>query len=643
MENVWLFAILGLGSGAAYAVTALGLVVIQRGSGTINFAQGAIGMVAAFCFAELVRHHVPTGLALAIVLIAAATFGASWHLAIMRPLRAAPLLAKIIATLGLLTALQGFAELEWGSVLGDAPNVLPTGVIHISGIAFGQDRLYLAGIAIVVAAILYTLYRFTTFGIATRAATESERATALLGYSPDVIAAANWAIGCALGALAGVLVSAIIGLNISGLTLLILPALAASLLGRFQSFAITAAAGLAIGIAQSEVTRFWAQPGAADALPFLLVIAAMIFTGRLIPTRDALGLARASLAPARRPRWYTVGIVTGLALLGAVELDSVYQSALTTSIITISAALSVVVVTGFVGQTSIMPMTFAGVGGLLTSKFSQDWGLPFPVPILFAVLCMVPIGLLLGLPALRVRGLNLAVVTIGAAVAVSSMLFHNQNWTGGVQGSVVRSPSMFGLSLDPTLHPTGFAVMAIVVTGAAVWAIFNLRRSPLGLRMLAVRSNERAAALSGVSVASTKLQAFGLSAAAGALSGSLLAYQIGVVSFDRFDVFSSIALITLVYIGGISVVSGAVLGGLLANGGIIYLLLQDHIPALGNHYSLIAGLLLIVTVVLNPDGVAIATRRQVADVGAFLVRRRGGDTTDRLRETPESRSADAAL
>jgi ABC-type branched-subunit amino acid transport system permease subunit len=291
-----------------------------------------------------------------------------------------------------------------------------------------------------------------------------------------------------------------------------------------------------------------------------------------------------------------------------------------------------------------MPMTFAGIGGLLTSKFSQGLGLPFPIPLLLAVVVMVPIGLLLGLPALRVRGLNLAVITIGASVAVTAMLFNNQKWTGGVQGSVVRSPSLFGQSLDPTLHPTAFAVMSIVVTAAVVWGVLNLRRSPMGLRMLAVRSNERAAALSGVSVANTKLQAFGLSAAAGALSGALLAYQIGVVSYDRFDVFSSIAVITLVYIGGISIVSGAVFGGLMANGGIVFIFLQDQIPALAKHYSLIAGLLLVVTVILNPDGVIIATRRQIADVHAFLRRHRAGGDAERewRHETVDAPSAVAA-
>jgi branched-chain amino acid transport system permease protein len=616
VTTVIVYAVLGLGSGAAYAILGLGVVVVQRGSGTVNFAQGAIAMIGAFTFNELVRNGVGARLALAVVLVGAALFGVAWHLLVMRQLRRAPVLAKIIATLALLAVLQGVALLRYGNGINTGRSILPAGVLKVGGIAFGQNRLYLLAITIAIAIALWAVYRFTIFGISTRAATESERGASLLGYSPDVIASANWAIGCALGAFAGVLVAPIIGLNITVLTLLILPALTASLLGRFHSFLLTAAAGILIGILQSEITRYWNQAGISDALPFMIVIVAMIVTGRLIPARGTLSLARASLAPGRGITWHSwlTLLVAALATLWLVS--DVYKSALSTSLITVIAALSVVVVTGYVGQTSLMPMTFAGIGGLLTSKFAQDWGLAFPLPLLLAAACMVPIGVLLGLPALRVRGLNLAVVTIGAAVAVSSVLFANAKYTGGFAGSLVPTPSLFGWSVSASLHPDRFGVVCIVVAGALLWAVDNLRRSPLGLRMLAVRSNERAAAMSGVAVPATKLQAFALSAAIAAVSGSLLSYQIGAVSFDRFDVFGSIALISLVYIGGVSVASGAVFAGLVANGGILYLLLQGAVPSLNKYYALVSGLFLLATVVANPDGAMVANARQMEIIRA---------------------------
>lgn len=612
MSTFFLFAILGLGSGAAYAILASGVVLIQRGSGTLNFAQGAICMFTAFVFADMVQNHVPKPVALTIALFGAAAFGTLWQLAVMRPLRNAPVLAKVIVTLGLLTALEGISSLRYGSTIRNAPTVLPTGTIKIFGIFFGQDRLWLLGITVVIAAALAALYKLTLFGISTRAGAESPRAAALLGFSPDLIAAANWAIGCALAGLAGILIAPIVGLSIGGLTLLILPALAASLLGRFRSFGATAAAGILIGVAQSEIGRYWKQTGVTDALPFVVVILAVVITGRLIPERGTISLVRLPLAPRKGislPSWVVMIAVT---ICGLAFLNGTYVSGLITSLVTISAALSVVIVTGFVGQTSIMPMTFAGIGGLLTSKFAENMHVPFPFPIILAAICMVPIGVILGLPALRVRGLNLAVVTIGAAVAVNAVLFLNDAWTGGTTGSLVPSPSAFGVSLDPSLHRVRFGIFCVVVTTLLVLAVSNLRRSPSGLRMLAVRSNERAAAVSGVNVSTTKLQAFALSAAVAGVSGSLLSYQIGAVSFDRFDVFGSIALITLVYIGGVSVVSGAIFAGLAAEGGVLYLLVQNEITSVSRYYGLVSGLLLLVTIVANPDGAVIAFRRQVA-------------------------------
>jgi branched-chain amino acid transport system permease protein len=489
MNTVILYIILGLASGAAYAILALGIVLIHRGSGTINFAQGAIGMFSALFFNELIEHGNSKGVSVVVVVGLAAVLGAAWHFVVMRPLRGAPVLARVVATLGLLSLLEGGAIVHYGTKIRTSPSLLPKKLIHFNGIAFGVDRLWLFGITVVIAVILWAWYRYTIFGISTRAASENERAASLLGYSPDLIAGANWAIGCALAAISGILIAPIVGLDITALTLVVLPGLAAALFGRFSLFGVTALAGIVIGSGQSLLSNYWTQIGVSDALPFVLVIIAMILAGRSIPARGTLSTKRQPLAPRRTIGWRSGGLLIAFALLGAFMLDNLYKSALATSLIAIGAALSVVVVTGFVGQTSLMPMTFAGLGGMLTSKFAQHFGLPFPLPIIVAALLMVPIGAVLGLPALRVRGLNLAVITLGAAVAVTDVLFNNTEWTGNLNGDTVPSPKIFGFSLDATLHPTRFAILCLVIAALLIWAVGNVRRSPSGLRMLAVRSN----------------------------------------------------------------------------------------------------------------------------------------------------------
>ena len=457
--------------------------------------------------------------------------------------------------------------------------------------------------------VLWAVYRFTTFGIATRAVAESERGASLLGLSPDLIGAANWALGCMLAAFAGVMIAPLTTLDISPLTLLILPALAAALVGRFSSFGITAAVALLIGMIQSLLVRYWTQPGVIEAVPFVIVIVTMIAGGKLIPARGTLSLARLPLAPASRFRLVPALVATAIVVLGLALLDGTYQSAISTSLVTVIIALSAVVVTGFVGQISLMQMAFAGIGGFMVSKLGVNAGIPFPWPIILAALTAVPVGVLLGLPAVRVRGINLAVVTLGAAVAVSAVVFQNAKWTGGVNGSQVPSPEIFGFSLDPVSHAVRFGIFALIVTTLMIAAVINLRRSPFGRRMLAVRSNERAAAVNGINVTATKLQAFALSAFIAGIGGGVLAYQLGAIAFERFSPMASITLLAIAYIGGIATVGGAIAAGVIVNGGVLYVLLSN-IEGLASWWVVISGAALLLTAVTQPDGIAVAMGQQ---------------------------------
>jgi ABC-type branched-subunit amino acid transport system permease subunit len=356
---------------------------------------------------------------------------------------------------------------------------------------------------------------------------------------------------------------------------------------------------------------YWTQPGVNQALPFVIVALMMIIGGALIPARGTLSLARLPLAPATRFRAGSFGVGIGVVLLALVLLDSTYQAAISVSLITVIIGLSVVVVTGLVGQISLMQMAFAGIGGFLVSKLGTNLGIPFPWPILLAGLATVPVGVLLGLPAVRVRGINLAVVTLGAAVAVSAVVFQNADWTGGVNGSQVPSPGFWGFSLDPVSHPVRFGIFALVVTVLAIAGVINLRRSPFGRRMLAVRSNERAAAVAGINVVSIKLQAFALSAFIAGIGGGVLAYQLGAVAFDRFSPMASITLLAIVYIGGIATVGGAIAAGVIVNGGVLYVLLSN-VGGIASWWLVISGLGLLLTAVTQPDGIAVAMGQQFA-------------------------------
>jgi branched-subunit amino acid ABC-type transport system permease component len=613
MSNFVLYLLLGLGSGAAYALVANGIVTTYKGSGILNFAQGGIAMFAAFCYVALLNAGTAKVLAVVIVVAGAAIGGALIAVGVVRPLRNAPVLAKVVATLGMLTAFQGLAALIWGSDTKLVPALFPTSSITLfSHTRLGVDRLYMLGAALIISALLWAGFRFTRLGLGTQAASANERGASLLGFSPTGIAAINWALGSALAALAGIMIAPLTGVDEQQLPLIVFPALAAALVGRFSSFGIVTTAAVVIGMVQSELLNLWSQQGVQTAAPFIVVIAVMVIAGRGLPTRGSVSEGRPPRAPAGLVRPLTFVVAIGAAVVLLATFNATYQGAMATSLATAVMALSVVVVTGYVGQVSLMQMTFAGLGGFITAKMAYNLGVPFPLPIIIAAILAAPIGAMLGLPALRVRGMSLAVVTLGAAVAIDAILFQNQSWAGGSNGVQIPSPSLAGFSLDPFNHPMRYGTMCLVGLVLMALLVSNVRKTALGRRMLAVRSNERAAAVAGVHVPAVKLQAFMLASLIAAIGGGLLAYsnpyfEVGTGSFGALP---AITLVTIAYIGGIASISGAILAGLIASGGVLYVALSG-IHGFDNWYVLVSGVGLLITVIQQPDGVAPFNQRMI--------------------------------
>ena len=208
MPNFILYLLLSLGVGGAYALLAQGVVSIYKGSGVLNFGQGAVGMAAAYCFYAVTAVGVNKYLALVVVIAGSALAGAVFAVGILRALRSAPPLARAITTLGLMVGLQGIVVLIWGNSTSLIPQILPTSVFHVKGnVTMGVNLIYMTIIAIVICVLLMAVYMYSRIGLATQAASENERGVALLGFSPPVIEALNWAVGFALAAFGGVLIA----------------------------------------------------------------------------------------------------------------------------------------------------------------------------------------------------------------------------------------------------------------------------------------------------------------------------------------------------------------------------------------------------------------------------------------------------
>jgi ABC-type branched-subunit amino acid transport system ATPase component/ABC-type branched-subunit amino acid transport system permease subunit len=472
----------------------------------------------------------------------------------------------------------------------------------VTGLNLGEDRLILLAAAIALAAVLRAVYSKTRFGLATSAIAENRRAASTVGWSAQSVELANFAIAGGLSALAAIFLAPTVGLTVVTLTLLVLPALAGALLGGFSSFSLTVAGAAVIGILQSLLGRYNHTPGVADSVPFLVIVVVMVAGGRARPAR---GDVASRLPLPGSGRVAIVPLVVGSLIAGILvfQLDPSWVDAITTTAIVAVLILSVVVVTGYAGQLSLCQWALAGFGAWVAARMVATQGAPFWLAALVGLAATVPLGLVLALPAMRTRGLNLAVATLGLALVVQSMILDNIKLTGGLAGTTIGKPSLFGVNLDPIAHPSRYAVLVLVVLVLAGLMVANLRRGRSGRRLLAVRSNERAAASLGVGVYGAKLHAFAVAAFLAAIAGVLTIFRSPTAVFTQFDVFGSITAVQYAVVGGIGWAGGSVVGALLASGGLLAKLV-DSLVSIDKWLPIIAGVSVVTILKQSPDGLA---------------------------------------
>ncbi len=632
--------VLGLGAGAVYAALGLGLVLTYRASGVVNVAHGAFAMFATYQYAELrdvgdvvlpvvglpPRIHLTDSpsfaLAFAVSLAMAALGGLAAYLLVFRPLRHAPPLMTVVAAVGLTIALQAVAVFHFGSNSRFLAPVLAQSPVSLLGVTVPSDRLLLAALVVVAAAVLWAVSRWSRFGLATRAVAEDEQATALFGYRPELVAAVNWVAAAVLAAAAGILVAPISSLDPATYTLFVVPALAAALLGGLSSFGATVAGALALGMAQSGLGTLqqdvsWLnQPGLRALLPLLLLIGIATARGQLVPVRGASAVTAARLPAVGPPGHPLRGVAIGVPLAAAVlvVLDGPYRLGLERSLAGTLVCLSFVILTGYVGQLSLAQMSLAGVAGFLLARLQGGLGVPFPFAPVLATAAAAFTGLLLGLVARRVRGVDLAILTLAAGVAIQEAVFANPLVTGGLAGSSVPAPALFGIDLGLTgegFPRVEYGLLALAVLAPCCYGVARLRSSGAGRRMLAARANELAAAASGVDVRRTKVVAFTVSAGVAGLGGCLVGYGQGTLSFDSFGVTASLFFLAVTAVGGVTSVPGALVGGLLVPGGLAFTAL-DRLLGLGEYQNLLCGLAVVVLAVLRPGGVTYHRPRHPA-------------------------------
>jgi branched-chain amino acid transport system permease protein len=564
------FTIIGIVLGAAYAVAASGLVVTYATSGIFNIAHGAMGMFMAFVYWQLsVGWHINVALSFVLtVFVLAPLLGALVQRLVIQWMDPNNVATTLAVTVGLTLLFFGLVNnYIWKPTARAVPQFFGFNGFTFLGVHIDYEEVITVGAAIAIAVALRLFLYRTRTGIAMRGVVDNRDLIGTFGGRPARLSTLSWAIGASLASVAGILVAPRLQLQPLILTLLVIDAYAAAVFGRLRSLPWTFAGALLVGLLSSYAQGYLPNTGGfwtstpvvglfTQSVPsILLVVAILVLPAHRI--RSGSPQRHAPLAPASFVRSLQGGVILVAAVVVAVSFMG------TGNIIKLGIGLafaliclSLVPLTGYGGYISICQLSFAGLGAFAMYKFGSHgsvWGL------VMAAVIAGGVGALLAWPALRVRGLYLALLTMAFASAMDNAIFP---WSAifGFNGSVAISPpTLFGLHVD---SPKAFTIFLAVVFAVFSIGILALRRGPFGRVLVAAKDSEAACATLGLSLTLTKLAVFTLSAAMAGVAGALFGAASSVASPTNFVMFESLLILAVVAIGGASVTSGALAGGL---------------------------------------------------------------------------------
>lgn len=572
MQVFMAYTIFGLATAAIYAIAASGLVVTFTTSGVFNLAHGAIGMLGAFSYWQLhFSWGLPTWLALLLVLgVLSPLFGCLLERMLMRHLADATEATKLAATIGVLIALIGAALWIWDPQVNRPFVPFFRGrTVDIFGVPVTYDQIITLGIGLVCAVVLrFLLYR-TRIGLDMRAVVDNRALVLLNGGRPDRASMFSWAMGCTLASIAGILIAPYLQLAALPLTLLVINAYAAAVIGRLRSLPMTVLGAVIIGLLQSYAIGYlptstvgWVQR-IPDAIPVIVLFIALL----LLPQQRLRGATLRRVRESFPVPTYRLALVgSAVVLVLAIVLSPVFTNqwlySMSQGFALGIVGLSLVPLVGYAGQISLCQLTYAGIGAMLYSHATQAGNL-LGILLVFAVCALV--GALTALPAIRLRGLYLALATAAFAQFCDTFVFGLSEIT--VFGKTI---TLFGLGSLPASRPNlpvldesddrvYFVILAAVFCAVGI-GIVALRRSRHGRALLAMRESPAACATLGLRLTTVKLGIFSLSAGISGVGGVLLAGLSSQFTPDAFSFFQNLPMLLLIMAGGVAMVSGAFFG-----------------------------------------------------------------------------------
>lgn len=583
----WLpFIVAGLTSGAVYALAATGLVVTYTTSGVFNFAHGAVGLVAAVVFYVLrVDADAPTWLAIGVAVLGVAPLlGLVIDRVFLARLDKAGAAAQVVVPLGLLVALQGGVTATFGAASRQVAPIFSTGSFGLAGTRIGWDQVSVIVVATLAAAALALFFRRSDLGLRMRAVVDDRELTLLTGVRAGRVTSAAWIIGCGFAALSAILLVPFVGLDAAILTLLVVQAFGAAVVGRLTSIPLAFAGAMAIGLGASVATKLVvSRPGLAGlptSLPFIVLFTVLVFS-----RKGRFGDLARTKAARTSTRVKRMSLPTGAAFLAAaVTVPFVIEGGkllvATAFLAYILLFVSLGLLVGLSRQLSLCHAVFLALGTTILADL-QAAGLPFPVAILLGGLAVVPLGVAVALPAIRLSGLFLALATFGFGILAQSLLFGTSIGFGATGAVSLERPEIFGVSCagDRAYY---LLVLAIVVSGVA--AVEAVTRTRLGRLLRALADSPLAVESLGVNPVASRVLAFALTAFLGAVSGGLLGTLYRSINTTSFDFSASLLWLTILVTAG-----PLTLGGQITAAALLAMPAWFTTPALSEYQTVAFG------------------------------------------------------
>ncbi len=572
MSEFFSLLIAGIVTGSVYAVSASGLVVTYNTTGIFNFAHGAIGMVLAYLFWQLWQGwglNVIVSLAI-VLLVAAPLFGAVIERAIMRPLYGATTSVSVVVTLGLLLLLFGVAESLWSPTnTYVVPEFFNGDQVAIGSVNVSYEQLITVAVAVGVAVFFRLFFKATRTGIAMRGVVDDPQLARLSGAPSGRISAYAWMIGVMLAGVAGILLASQT-MDQTVLTELVIYGYAAAVVGRLRSLPLTFLGAMVLGIAYSMAIGYVPQSMltyVTNALPMALLLLVLM----------AMPEARLAIGRVARMRPPRVASLQATVLGGAaVVVVGVAASYLVTgnNLATLGScfalallALSLIPLSGWGGQVSLCQFTFAGIGAL--AMHWVDGGSSVLGLLAAAGLCGA-FGATLALPAIRLRGIYLALATLAFAVLMDNIFFTAPSIVGAGGIVTVGRPDIFGMRFASM---RSYVILLAVAFALGCIGVGALRRGRFGRRLVALQDSPVASTTVGAGLVPTKLAVFAGSAALAGVAGALWTGVGGSASASQFQFLESVVIFVAVTLAGSRMLSSALWAGVAL----------AIVPVIGNH------------------------------------------------------------